>query len=88
MLLLTEWPSKVRTRFGLHGPLDSSEAILELGIVLQAGLVGIVGADEVTLAVQGGAFAAPALGPVGLDLGGLLGVGQCVVPVPLGGVGC
>jgi len=54
--------------------------------VLQALRVGIVGAQQVALAVQGGTLAAPALGPVGLDLGRLLGILQGVVPLLLGGV--
>lgn len=77
------------TSLGLHGLLDGSQTVLELGvgsIVLQTGLVRIVGADKVALAVEGSTFAAPALGPVRLDLGGLDGVVQGMVPVLLGSV--
>lgn len=56
-------------------------------IVLQTLLKGIVGADKVALGVQSGSFAAPALGPVRLDLNRPVGVGDGVVPVLLVGVG-
>lgn len=72
------------------------ECLLNVGnIVLHSGIGGIKlrgllvcfkGAIEVTLAVQGGAFPAPALGPVGFELGGLVGIFQCVFVVSLGGV--
>lgn len=78
------------TSFLLHGLLNRGQAALELrivGVVLETGLVGIVCAEQVSLAVEGGGFAAPALAPVRLELGGLLGVLEGVVPVLLGGVG-
>lgn len=56
-------------------------------IVLQALLIGIVGTNKVTLTVEGGTLAAPALCPVRLNLCGLLGVLECAVPFSLGGVG-
>jgi hypothetical protein len=74
----------------LHGLLDRGEAALELGVVgikLQALFVGIVSAEQVALTVEGGALSAPALGPVRLDLGGLLGILEGVVPLPFRGVG-
>jgi len=37
--------------------------------------------------VQSGALAAPALSPVGLELGGFGGVGEGIVPLAVGGVG-
>ena len=72
-----------------HGTLDSLIILLHASIVridLEALLVSIVGAQQVTLAEERCALAAPALGPVGLDLGGLLGILESVVPVLLGGV--
>lgn len=55
--------------------------------MLQTLLVGIVGSQQIALSVQSSTLAAPTLGPVGLDLGGLLGVLQRIVPVLLGSVG-
>lgn len=79
-----------RTGFILHGLLHGGEAALQLRVVrieLQAGLVGVVGRNKIALAVEGGTLAAPALGPVRLDRRRLLGVGESIVPVLLGGVG-
>lgn len=78
------------TSFLLHGLFDRGQAALELrifGVVLQTGLVCIICAEQVSLAVEGGGFTPPALAPVWLELGGLLGVLEGVVPVLLGGVG-
>lgn len=72
-----------------HGTLNSLVILLHASIVridLEALLVSIVGAQQVTLAEERCALAAPTLGPVGLDLGGLLGILQSIVPVLLGGV--
>lgn len=55
--------------------------------MLESGLVGIVGTYKVALSMKSSAFAAPALGPVGFDVGGLVGVVQSVVPLALRGVG-
>ncbi|KAI6769562.1 hypothetical protein HG530_004191 [Fusarium avenaceum] len=53
--------------------------------MLQSLLVGIVGAQEVALSVQSSTLASPTLGPVGLDLCGLLGILQGMFPVLLRG---
>lgn len=42
-----------------------------------------MGAEKVALAVERGALAAPALGPIGLDLDSLLGILEGVLPVLL-----
>lgn len=79
----------LHTGFTLHGLLDGGQPILErgiVGIVLQSLLVGIICAQQVALSVQSGAFAAPALCPVGLDLSRLFGVGEGMVIVLLGGI--
>jgi len=55
--------------------------------VLQTLFVGIIGGQELAQAVKSGALAAPALGPVRLELGGLLGILEGVIPVLLGGMG-
>lgn len=73
----------------LHGALNSLKILLHaciIGINLEALLVGIVCAQQVTLAEERCALAAPALGPVRLDLGGLLGILESIVPVLLGSV--
>lgn len=54
--------------------------------MLEPSLVRIVCSDEITLTVKGGTFAAPALGPVGLDLRCLFSVVEGTRPVLLGGV--
>lgn len=56
------------------------------GIELRGLLVRVEGTAEVTLSVQGGALAAPALGPVWFELGGLVGIFQGIFVVSLGGV--
>lgn len=79
-----------RTSFLRHRSLGGSKVLLQtgvLGINLETGLVRIVGAEQVACSVEGGALAAPALGPVWLDLGRLLGIFQGAVPLLLGGVG-
>jgi hypothetical protein len=54
--------------------------------MLQSLLVGIVGAQEVALSVQSSTLASPTLGPVGLNLCGLLSVLQGMFPIFLRGV--
>lgn len=74
----------------MHGLLDRRQAALQLGIVwfvLQALLIGIVSIEEISFAMQCGALASPALGPVRLELGGLFGILQGGVPFLLGGIG-
>lgn len=78
------------THLSVHCLLHRCEAALDLGIVridLQALLVGIIGANEVTLSVQSGAFPAPALDPIRLDLCGFRGICKGAVPLLLGSVG-
>jgi hypothetical protein len=75
----------------LHLLLGGREILLQAGVagvMLQALLVGVVGAQQVALAPKRRALAAPALCPVGLDLGRLLGVLKRQIPLLLGGVGC
>ena len=74
----------------LHGALDRGQVVLHAGVVgveLEALLVGVVGPEQVALAVECRSLAAPALGPVGLQLCRLLGILEGVVPVLLGRVG-
>lgn len=54
--------------------------------MLQTLLVGIVGTNKVALTVKSSALAAPTLGPVWLDLCGLLGILESTVPLLLGSV--
>jgi hypothetical protein len=58
-----------------------------VGVGLEAFLIGIVGGNQVALAMQSSAFSAPTFSPIRLDLGRLLGVAQGLRPVLLGSVG-
>ena len=72
-----------------HGPLDGCKVVLHAGIVgvdLESLLVRIIGTQEVALPEKRSALAPPSLGPVGLQLCGLLRILQCVVPVLLRGM--
>lgn len=83
--------SHTTTSLRLHRLLDSSEILLQTGIVrvdLETLLVRIIGGEKVAQTVLRCSKASPSLGPVRLDLGSLLGIVQGVLPVLLGGVGC
>ncbi len=81
----------IRTSFALHGVGDSLQSTLErsiIGIKLQSLLKGVIGTKEVTLSVQSSALAAPALGPVRLNLNSLLSVRGSILPVLFRGICC
>lgn len=73
----------------VHRPLHRCKVVLHTGIVgvdLQSLLIRVISAEKVALSKEGGPLAPPALGPVGLQLCGLLGILEGVVPVLLRGM--
>lgn len=77
------------TCFMLHRFLDRGKPTFELSVarvMLQTLLIGIVRTDKIALAMKGGTFPAPALGPVRLELRRLLSILQSTVPFLLGSV--
>lgn len=73
----------------VHRPLHRCKVVLHAGIVgvdLQSLLIRVISAEKVALSKEGGPLAPPALGPVGLQLCGLLGILEGVVPVLLRGM--